>query len=592
MMKRRNLCGLAAVLCLAAFCAGRATAAAEKPNIILCMTDDQGWGDTSYNGHPELKTPELDKMAAADVLMSEALGWIGKQAEAKKPFLAVIWFPSPHGPHQATPEYAKPYEKFGKAKANYYGELAGVDHAMGTLRKSLREMKIADNTMLTTIKLRKATVAVLAGVCLAAFGADGSDRMPTDVEAAANDALPDRHRVTIPVIDLTGETNRADLNRHVVLSQGTAADDWQHPHMLLMPDGKTIFATWTRGHGGTCGYLKRSDDGGRTWSQLLEVPDNWMYAVSDDEGETWSKPKELPAALTGDRHAAVDAKDGRLVVMLRDRRPVPKSEANHDKGGQSVWGSGKTTVWVGRYEDIPTGREGQYLMRVLGYGGYGKLECLPDGSILGLTYCRYPDDSRNLSSIVTTRFKLEETDALLRAKRQLVAPGGVSRPAGEGKEEDLQLRKEQARQSFDYQNPIRSQAIDGGIRDPHIINWDGKYYLTGTSYPFTRGNRTGVRLWSSDDLKNWKMEGILIDSSKLPEDVWYRDTFWANEIHIGKGKFWLTFNAANMSAEHKAQHSCGLAVADKITGPYTVLTTRKSLLDGKHVHQTSHPTQP
>ena len=149
-----------------------------------------------------------------------------------------------------------------------------------------------------------------------------------------------------------------------------------------------------------------------------------------------------------------------------------------------------------------------------------------------------------------------------------------------------------ARQPFVYQNPIRSEAIDGGIRDPHLINWDGKYYLTGTSHPFTRGARVGVKLWSSDDLKNWKSEGLLIDSSKLPEDVWYRDTFWANEIHIAKGKFWLTFNAANMSAEHKAQHSCGLAVADKITGPYTVLTTRKSLLDGKHVHQTSHPTQP
>ena len=35
-----------------------------KTNFLLCMTDDQGWGDTSYNGHPELKTPELDKMAA------------------------------------------------------------------------------------------------------------------------------------------------------------------------------------------------------------------------------------------------------------------------------------------------------------------------------------------------------------------------------------------------------------------------------------------------------------------------------------------------------------------------------------------------
>ena len=34
-----------------------------SPNIILCMTDDQGWGDTGYNGHPHLKTPNLDRMS-------------------------------------------------------------------------------------------------------------------------------------------------------------------------------------------------------------------------------------------------------------------------------------------------------------------------------------------------------------------------------------------------------------------------------------------------------------------------------------------------------------------------------------------------
>jgi arylsulfatase A-like enzyme len=42
-------------------------AIADSPNIILCMTDDQGWGDTGYNGHPHLKTPSLDRMSREGV---------------------------------------------------------------------------------------------------------------------------------------------------------------------------------------------------------------------------------------------------------------------------------------------------------------------------------------------------------------------------------------------------------------------------------------------------------------------------------------------------------------------------------------------
>lgn len=38
--------------------------AADKPNIILMMADDLGWGDTGYNGHQRLQTPHLDQMAA------------------------------------------------------------------------------------------------------------------------------------------------------------------------------------------------------------------------------------------------------------------------------------------------------------------------------------------------------------------------------------------------------------------------------------------------------------------------------------------------------------------------------------------------
>jgi arylsulfatase A-like enzyme len=34
-----------------------------RPNIILLVADDQGWGDVGYQGHPVLKTPHLDEAA-------------------------------------------------------------------------------------------------------------------------------------------------------------------------------------------------------------------------------------------------------------------------------------------------------------------------------------------------------------------------------------------------------------------------------------------------------------------------------------------------------------------------------------------------
>ena len=41
--------------------------AAQKPNIILCMADDLGWGSVGYNGNKIIKTPHLDTMAKEGV---------------------------------------------------------------------------------------------------------------------------------------------------------------------------------------------------------------------------------------------------------------------------------------------------------------------------------------------------------------------------------------------------------------------------------------------------------------------------------------------------------------------------------------------
>ncbi|MBT3374281.1 MAG: arylsulfatase [Lentisphaerae bacterium] len=69
-MKKRQLTQIVR-LCAGALCLWSVRATAESaalkgssPNIILVMTDDQGYGDLGCHGHPYLKTPNLDRLYA------------------------------------------------------------------------------------------------------------------------------------------------------------------------------------------------------------------------------------------------------------------------------------------------------------------------------------------------------------------------------------------------------------------------------------------------------------------------------------------------------------------------------------------------
>ncbi len=65
---------IAALTLLLSACAGSSTrqdarATAESLNVIVIMTDDQGWGDFGFHGNPLIQTPNLDALASRSARM-------------------------------------------------------------------------------------------------------------------------------------------------------------------------------------------------------------------------------------------------------------------------------------------------------------------------------------------------------------------------------------------------------------------------------------------------------------------------------------------------------------------------------------------
>ncbi len=73
----------------------------------------------------------------------------------------------------------------------------------------------------------------------------------------------------VPVIDLSLDQGR------IVSVDRENGQYLGHPTTVLLPDGKTIYAIYPKGHAVGALVLKRSDDGGLTWSDRLPVPENW-----------------------------------------------------------------------------------------------------------------------------------------------------------------------------------------------------------------------------------------------------------------------------------------------------------------------------
>ncbi len=290
-------------------------------------------------------------------------------------------------------------------------------------------------------------------------GCTWSERLPTPASWATSLEVPTLHRV----VDASGKrrillwSGLYPARLAVSEDDGTTwgelkpAGDWggivvmgsvfdlrtgPGHYMALFHDDGRFFAKGGKATPAMALYKTVSTDGGLTWSApeailkedavhlcepgAVRSPDGKQIAVllrenrrvknsqvifSDDEGKTWSAPREVPDALTGDRHTAKFAPDGRLFVSFRKVSP---------KGKSSPF-DGDWVGWVGTYDDLVAGRPGRYLVR-LGDNqhqwdcAYPGVEVLSDGTFVTTTYGHWTKGEKPY--IVSVRLTLAELDAM------------------------------------------------------------------------------------------------------------------------------------------------------------------------------------
>lgn len=159
---------------------------------------------------------------------------------------------------------------------------------------------------------------------------------------------------------------------------------------------------------------------------------NSIISFSSDEGETWTKPVYAPAALNGERHKADYTPDGRLFITFRSVERGQKAAENSPIENRDGWMSEGWVAWVGTYDDLKNGTEGQYRIKLAhtylklqqdkDYAansdtGYCGNVVLDDGTIVTTSYGCF--DNKDITKklelrtyIVSKRINLSDIDEL------------------------------------------------------------------------------------------------------------------------------------------------------------------------------------
>lgn len=287
-----------------------------------------------------------------------------------------------------------------------------------------------------------------------------------------------------------------------------------------------------------------------------------LMMFSKDEGKSWSDPVDTPWGLSGDRHMGVYTPDGRLVIAFRDMAP------NSPTYGHFV-------AWVGTYEDIRNNQPGEYRVKLLNSNagkdcGYPGMELLPDGTIVATTYIKYKDDN-NKHSVVSTRFKIQETD-VKNAKYLL----------------DNSKMKDEP--SLFYTQILYKSEKDNSARGPHItVSPDGTILAFGRWCSAIRRSKDKGKTWSPEEDLGFKGSNVIVDDvskdilvlapnqenpclyrSKDNGYTWNKESIVlkSNVMHHGIGKVPIDLGAMNPGITLKyGEHKGRLLIGGRLQPP-------------------------
>ena len=159
---------------------------------------------------------------------------------------------------------------------------------------------------------------------------------------------------------------------------------------------------------------------------------NSLLSFSRDEGKTWSDPVFVPSALNGERHKADYTSDGRLFITFRSIERCEEKIKKNTIEKMKNWYSEGWIAWVGTYEDLKNGTEGQYRIKLAhtyldkqtepalcanADTGYCGNVVLDDGTVVTSTYGKFGEknsDGSYKTYVASKRLKLSDVEKLIK----------------------------------------------------------------------------------------------------------------------------------------------------------------------------------